>query len=234
MRPVIGITGNYQADNNSFCLRDYYVASIANAGGIAVILPSTTDEGLIEDYLGICQGLLFSGGGDLDPVYWGECPEQNIGEIDPLRDGFELSLARKAFLNHKAVLGICRGCQVLNVALGGSLIQDIKSWMSHGQKAPRDYPIHDIFIEQNSQLFGIMSSERIRVNSFHHQALKELGRGLSITAMSADGTVEAIESREHPFYLGVQWHPECLRDEFSARLFTALTAATQSTKFLAR
>ncbi|MDD3363987.1 MAG: gamma-glutamyl-gamma-aminobutyrate hydrolase family protein [Syntrophomonas sp.] len=227
MRPVIGITGNYQAENNSFCLKDYYVTSISDAGGIAVILPCTADGGLIEDYLSICQGLLFSGGGDLDPVYWGEFPEQDLGEIEPLRDGFELSLARKAFLSHKAVLGICRGCQVLNVAMGGSLVQDINGLMSHGQKAPRSYPIHDIFIEQNSQLHSIMSSERIRVNSFHHQAVKELGRGLSITAMAADGTVEAIESREHPFYVGVQWHPECLRDEFSACLFAALTAASQ-------
>lgn len=227
MRPVIGITGNYQAENNSFCLKDYYVSSISDAGGIAVILPSTGDEELIEDYLSICQGLLLSGGGDLDPLYWSECPEQQLGEIDPLRDGFELSLARKTFRSHQAVLGICRGCQVLNVAMGGSLVQDINGLMSHGQKAPRTHPIHDIFIEQNSQLYRIMRSERIRVNSFHHQAVKELGRGLSITALAADGTVEAIESREHPFYLGVQWHPECLRDEFSAHLFAALTAAAQ-------
>lgn len=227
MRPVIGITGNYYAENNSFCLKDYYVASIADAGGIAVILPPTADGELMEDYLSICQGLLFSGGGDLDPVYWGECLEQDSGEIEPLRDGFELSLARKAFLSKKVVLGICRGCQVLNVAMGGSLVQDVKGLMSHWQKAPRAYPIHDIFIEPNSQLYCIMSSERIRVNSFHHQAVKELGRGLSIAAMAADGTVEAIESREHTFYMGVQWHPECLRDEFSAHLFTALTAAAQ-------
>jgi putative glutamine amidotransferase len=225
MRPVIGITGNYMVDNNSFSLKDYYVDSISNAGGIAVILPHTDDEGFIEEYLAICQGLLFSGGGDLDPVYWEECPEQGLGEIDPLRDSFELSLARKAFISQKAVLGICRGCQVLNVARGGSLIQDINTSMSHGQKAPRAYPFHDIFIEQNSQLHSIMSSERIRVNSFHHQAIKEPGQGLSITAMAADGTVEAIEGREHPFYLGVQWHPECIRDEFSARLFAALTEA---------
>ena len=228
MRPVIGITGNFNAENSTFCLKDYYVASIADAGGIAVILPCSRDEKLIAEYLEICQGLLFSGGGDLDPVYWGECPEQDLGSIEPLRDGFELSMARQGFLSHKAILGICRGCQVLNVARGGSLWQDIDSLMSHDQKAPRAYPIHDIFIEPNSQLHSIIGSERIRVNSFHHQAVKAVGRNMTITAMAADGTVEAIESREHPYFLGVQWHPECLTDEYSARLFASFTVAGQS------
>ncbi len=225
MRPIIGITGNFQAENNSFSLKDYYVASIVDAGGIPVILPSTRDEKLTAEYLDICQGFLFSGGGDLDPVYWGDFPDPNLGTIEPLRDWFELSLARQGFRSHKAVLGICRGCQVLNVARGGSLWQDINSLMNHDQKAPRAYSIHDIFIEPNSQLHSITGSERIRVNSFHHQAVKEAGQSLIVTAMAVDGTVEAIESREHPYYLGVQWHPECLTDEYSARLFTSLTVA---------
>jgi putative glutamine amidotransferase len=225
MKPVIGITANFQMENNSFWLKDYYTESIINAGGIAVILPSTDDEVLLTEYLDLCQGFLFSGGGDLDPAYWGELTSHESGEILPQRDRFELCLARKGFVTQKACLGICRGCQVLNVALGGSLLQDIKSSMSHNQKAPRDYAIHDIFIELNSQLHRMINNEMIRVNSFHHQAISKLGRSLTIAAMAADGTAEAIESCEHPFYLGVQWHPECLTDEYSARLFKSLTAA---------
>jgi len=227
MKPVIGITGNYQLENNCFLYKDFYISSITDAGGIAVLLPATMDEGLIEDYLCICQGFIFSGGGDLDPVYWGELPHPECGEIDPLRDRFELSLARKALVFPKAVLGICRGCQILNVAAGGSLVQDITSPMSHTQKAPRNHSFHDIFIEKDSRLGIIVGDEHIRVNSFHHQAVRQPGRGLHITALADDGTVEAVESLEYPFYIGVQWHPECLVDEYSARLFAALTAAAQ-------
>jgi len=225
MKPIIGITGNYQPENNAFLFKDFYVSAITAAGGIAILLPSTMDEGLIEDYLRICQGFVFSGGGDLDPVYWGEYPEQLCGEIDPLRDWFELSLARQACMLSKAVLGICRGCQILNVAAGGGLVQDITSPMSHNQKAPRNHPFHDIFIEKNSRLGIIIGDEHIRVNSFHHQAAKQPGRGLYVSALAGDGTVEAIESRDYPFYIGVQWHPECLEDDNSARLFAAMTAA---------
>jgi len=227
MKPVIGITGSYQPENNSFLFKDFYVSSIIDAGGLPVLLPATKDEELIADYLRICHGLVFSGGGDLDPVYWGEFPQPRCGEIDPQRDWFELNLAHQACLFPKAVLGICRGCQILNVAAGGTLWQDISSPMSHSQKAPRNHPFHDIFIEKDSRLGNIVGEEHIRVNSFHHQAVKRPGRGLHITALAEDGTVEAIESGEYPFYIGVQWHPECLEDENSARLFAALTAAAQ-------
>lgn len=225
MKPIIGITGSCQPENHTFVYKDYYVSAITDAGGVAVLLPATMDEGLIEDYLGICQGFVFSGGGDLDPVYWGEYPQTRCGEIDPVRDRFEIGLARKAMALPKAVLGICRGCQILNVAAGGSLEQDIISWMGHTQKAPRNHPFHDIFIEKGSRLGAIIGDEHIRVNSFHHQAVKRPGHGMHITALANDGTAEGIESSEYPFYIGVQWHPECLGDESSARLFTALTAA---------
>jgi len=225
MKPIIGITGSYLPENNVFLYKDYYVSAITDAGGIAILLPSAMDEGLIADYLGICQGFVFSGGGDLDPYYWGEIPQQGCGEIDPLRDRFEVSLAQKALVFPKAVLGICRGCQILNVATGGTLVQDIISPMGHTQKAPRNHPFHDIFIEKDSRLKAIIGDEHIRVNSFHHQAVKQPGRGMHLNALAHDGTVEGIESREYPFYIGVQWHPECLGDVNSARLFAALTAA---------
>jgi len=230
MRPFIGITGNYSLEKHCFYLQEYYVSSIKRTGGAAVILPPTMNEDLIEDYLRLCQGLLISGGGDLDPSYWGELPDSRTGEINPLRDGFELSIARKAFLYRKALLGICRGCQVMNVAAGGSLVQDIPGPMSHMQKAPRAHPFHDIFIASGSRLHKIMGKKIIRVNSFHHQAVRQEGDGMIIAAMSAEGTIEAIESREHPFYIGVQWHPECLQNRLSLRLFAALNKAAQTVK----
>lgn len=227
MKPVIGITGSYQPENNVFLHKDFFVAAITKAGGLAVLLPSTMDEKLIQEYFNICQGFVFSGGGDMDPVYWGEFPQPGCGEIDPVRDRFEFSLAEKALAFPKAILGICRGCQILNAAAGGSLVQDVHSRMSHVQKAPRSHSFHDIFIEKESRLRKILGDDHIRVNSFHHQAVKEPGQGLYITALAGDGTVEAIESTQHPFYIGVQWHPECMRDEHSARLFKALTVTAR-------
>lgn len=224
MKPIIGITGNCQRENNTMVYKDFYVNAINQAGGIAVLLPTTRDESMVADYLGICQGLLFSGGGDFDPVWWNESTFPVSGEINPLRDHFEMILAKKALAAGKPVLGICRGCQLLNIAAGGSLWQDIPSLLSHDQKAPRDYAFHDILIESGSQLHQIMHDDKIRVNSFHHQAVKQTGPGLFTTAMAPDGTVEAIESRAHSFLIGVQWHPECMTDIYSARLFRALIA----------
>jgi len=230
VKPVIGITGNFNEAEKEYCLRDYYVLSIHKAGGTAIILPPVEEEGIINDYTGICDGFIFSGGGDIDPHYWGELPEKTLGDINPLRDYFELMLAQKAFKHHLPALGICRGCQILNVAKGGSLIQDIHSRMSHQQKAPRSYPFHAIVIKKDTILEGIVKNKSIRVNSFHHQAVKKTGPGMRISACAPDDTIEAIESTEHPFFLGVQWHPECLPDKFSLYLFEALVEAARHSK----
>lgn len=225
MQPIVGITGSNRSGEHSLLFKDYYVRAVQRAGGLAVLLPPTTEESLLNGYIELCQGLLFTGGGDFDPVYWGEEAGPESAEIDPRRDKFELSLAIKAMQRRRPVLGICRGCQLLNVAAGGSLWQDVQSTITHAQKAPRYYPIHAIFIEPGSRLADIMKSTEIRVNSFHHQAVKGLGPGFYITAMAGDGTIEAIESRESYFCIGVQWHPECMRDIYSARLFEAFIAS---------
>lgn len=223
LRPVIGISANYYETENEYALRKTYVQMIEEAGGIPVILPPGRNEEVGAAHLRLCSGLVLSGGGDLDPFYWGELPGPHNGEINPLRDTFEIELARQALTQDIPVLGICRGCQVLNVAAGGSLIQHLDSpGLSHQQKAPRNYPIHAILIERNSLLMGIVGQEQIRVNSFHHQAIRKPGTGLWVTACAPDGTVEAVESRQNRFALGVQWHPECLEDRYSALLFTAL------------
>lgn len=227
MRPVIGVTGNYDGEENSFWVRSYYVKSLLAAGATALILPPTEEVDVIIDYLQICRGFLFTGGGDIDPIHWGDMARPGLGQINPLRDTFELELARQALIADVPVLGICRGCQVLNVAAGGSLLQDVQSDLVHDQNAPRDYPIHAVVVTKDSLLHQVLNSREIRVNSFHHQAVKNPGRGLKISAWAPDGVIEAVESTERRWVLGVQWHPECMNDEFSRRLFKALVKASR-------
>lgn len=225
MRPIIGITGNFVESENYVGLRKYYVDAVFKAGGLGVILPPVTDEVTVNSYINMCHGFVFSGGGDIDPYYWGEAATITLGEINPLRDSFEIMLAVKVLGGIKPALGICRGCQVLNVAAGGSIVQDISSLLAHEQNAPRNYPFHDILIEKESVLYKILGAEKIRVNSFHHQAINRPGNNIGVTARAPDGTVEAIESLKHPFVLGVQWHPECMEDKYSFYLFRALVNA---------
>lgn len=222
MKAVIGITANYDLEEKTFLLREFYVNSVIQAGGLPLILPATSQGELADEYFNLCNGLLFTGGGDLDPAYFGQAPSARLGTVNPRRDEFEISLARKALACGKAALGICRGCQIMNAAAGGSLIQHIESNLCHDQKAPRDYPIHDIFIANDSQLFRILGSEKIKVNSFHHQAVDQAGEGISLSAYAQDGIAEAIEFKGDSFYLGVQWHPECMTDFSARRLFAAL------------
>ncbi len=225
MRPIIGITCSKNHQDSSYCLREYYIASVQQGGGMPVILPPSDEETTIAEYLRFCRGIILSGGGDVDPVYWGELPGPELGEIDPQRDKFELQLAGLIIENDIPTLGICRGCQVINVACGGSLIGDLKTGLSHRQNAPRDYPFHDIVVEKASLLQEVVSATHLRVNSFHHQAVRVPGKGLRISAWAADGTVEAIEGIGKPWLLGVQWHPESMTDEFSSKLFSSLVAA---------
>lgn len=230
MKPLIGICANYDGSENSYGLKEAYVRSLQTAGGVVVILPPGEDEGLMDEYIACCHGFIFPGGGDIDPCYWGELPQPELGEINPLRDSFEIGLARKLLVSEIPLLGICRGCQLLNIAAGGSLIQDLQSPMSHQQKAPREYPFHDIFIKNDSRLAAILHSTQIKVNSFHHQAVRSPGTGMQISARASDGIVEAIEGEGPSFVLGVQWHPECLLDENSGQLFKALVEAAYISK----
>ena len=232
MRPLIGICSNYSLETEEYCLREYYVESLLRAGGSVILLPPINNEEIIEQYLKLCHGVVFPGGGDIDPYYWGEVPSWELGEINPRRDDFEIKLARKVIARKLPALGICRGCQVLNVAAGGTLLQDIDTPMAHQQKGPRNYPFHDIVIKLDTLLFRILNTNEIRVNSFHHQAVEHPGAGMGISAIAPDGIIEAIESRETPFILGVQWHPECMTDKSSEQLFTALVRAAKDNAIL--
>lgn len=227
MRPVIGIICGWNDDEQLYQLKSAYVRSIEKAGGIPILLPYL-EEGSFTRLADLCEGLLFSGGGDIDPVHWGAEAAPETRKIDPARDLFEIQLAGFAFNSGIPSLGICRGCQLLNAAAGGSLIQHIESSICHEQNAPRHHPIHDILVKEDSLLGKTVRSTALRVNSFHHQAVGEIAPGLLVSARSADGIIEGIESRAHPFWLGVQWHPECMRDDSSKRLFAGLIKASSS------
>lgn len=224
MKAVIGISTNFDRQSSLYTLKDFYIQAFCNLPAIPVLLPAVETEA-VEDWLHICQGLIFSGGGDIDPHYWGEYPQINLGNIEPCRDHFEIALAQASLHHQIPVLGICRGCQVMNVAAGGSIWQHLESDLEHQQKAPYAYGYHQVDIKDGCRLHSITEKSNMRVNSFHHQAVHRLGEGLSSTAWAEDGTVEAIEHEYHPFWIGVQWHPECMTDACSFRLFQSLVQA---------
>lgn len=232
-RPIIGITPGLLRDKNKLCLGQGYVNGVNKAGGMAVILPLVAGDDIVDRIMEAVDGILFSGGPDIDARYFGEENLKYGGEISPERDSFELLLAKKAIEQRKPVLGICRGMQLLNVALGGTLHQDIYIGYSpgevlkHWQEAPEWYPVHDVRISEGSRLNSIYSSVTLGVNSFHHQAVNKPGSGLSIAAKSSDGIIEAVEGLDDQFITAVQWHPELMWQEnpLHLRLFEAFVSA---------
>lgn len=233
MQPLIGITCSFDDRDGRFFLARAYIDSVAEAGGIPLILPGTDKIKKLDSYLKVISGVLLAGGGDLDPSYFDEEPHPALGEITPERDRFEIMLANAAMEKKMPILGICRGIQVLNVACGGNLIQhipaEIKKPLKHSQSAPRAHPTHNITIDKDSQLADIFGVSALRVNSFHHQSVKEPAEGFRVSAMSSDGVIEALEALEYPFVIGVQWHPECMtvNDSKSRQLFKAFVEATR-------
>ena len=210
--PVIGITGNFSDGNLS--LAPGYYASILKAGCIPFIIPPFDDDNILINTLDNIDGLLLTGGGDINPLFLKEEPVKELHSINPYRDRQELLLARLAANRQIPVLGICRGIQVMNAALGGSLYQDIYSQeegklIKHSQDLDRAYASHTVRIEEDSLLAKIMGQTTLPVNSFHHQAVKEPAPGFRVSARATDGIIEAIESKEYKSMLGVQWHPEC-------------------------
>ena len=216
MKPVIGITPSHDNDLSGFYLKEKYTEAVQRAGGIPLLLPLITEDETIERYLDIIDGLLLSGGIDPDPLIWDEEPLPGMGQIDPGRDKFEIEILQRCYEQDIAVFGICRGFQVMNIAFGGSLIQDLasskKEHLKHSQDAPRWYPTHFVELEKNTEISTIFSKKKIKVNSFHHQALvqENLADGFRATARSSDGIIEAIVRKDSSFMVGVQWHPECM------------------------
>jgi len=230
--PLIGITCG--EDELNFYVRNFYVKVIEAVGGSPVLIPSVRRNCIREKYLKQLDGIILSGGVDVNPIVFGEEPIPGMGEITPARDEFELALTRDFFTSGKPILAVCRGCQVLNLSLGGSIYQDINSQIvetiKHNQQAPRDCPTHSIKIFPGTKLNRILTQNQLWVNSFHHQAVKSPAPGLLASASAPDGVVEAVEAEEHPFAIGVQWHPECnwQQDLGSFRLFQAFIQACQT------
>ena len=235
-RPVIGITSSLLVETASHgtftrhSLTVDYSDAIHAAGGVPIILPFNVE--LASEMFELVDGIIVSGGADLDPARFGDTEvHPQTYDIIPERDEAELALARMAIERDKPLLGICRGIQVMNVALGGTLYQDIASQFSdsvaHRQQTraiPAAEPGHTVTVAQGSLLERIFGSGLISVNSFHHQAVKEIAPELAPTGWSDDGTIEAIEHPDARFALGVQWHPELMFKRSSQQLapFTAL------------
>ena len=215
-KPVIGVMPQYSGEDNRIMIVPDFFHSVQQAGGVPVLLPLFSPCVEVEEILNRFDGFLFPGGPDINPLLFGEETIAECGNIITERDRFELGLLPKILRSGKPVLGICRGIQVMNVALGGTLIQDIKTQaeraveIGHYQKAGDTVLTHSVKVEKNTLLYDIVGKERLTVNSFHHQALKVPGEGLTINASAPDGIIEAVSLAQHPFFLGVQWHPEHL------------------------
>jgi putative glutamine amidotransferase len=238
MQSRIGITSWHRGDRDGLerweAIRDNYTGAILAAGGLPLILPIPGDEpGLIAGYLDVVDGLLFTGGEDVAPAYYGEAADARCQEPDRERDLFEIHLARAALEQETPVLGICRGLQLLNVAAGGTLYQDVAcrpgTLAHHSAKTEnRQNLIHHVRIHPGTRLHAIMGVTESQVTSTHHQFVKDLAPRLQATAEAAeDGIVEAIERSDHPFLVAVQWHPERMYRKHPEHLalFQALVSA---------
>jgi putative glutamine amidotransferase len=189
-----------------------YIESVVRAGGAPVILPPLADREALASLVEAADGVLFTGGGDVCSLAYGEEPHVSSKLQDPLRDETELEAARLAMERELPILGICRGSQILNVALGGTLIQDVPSQvpgaLKHYSEGLDTVLLHTIEIEPDSLLAGVLGTTQMAVNSWHHQAVNEVGRGLRVNCRARDGVIEGVESAEGRPLLGVQFHPE--------------------------
>lgn len=234
MRPIIGVTMSFQESasgqgSDYFALYQRYVAAVERAGGVAVGLPAQPQA--VAGVLPILDGLLLSGGGDVAPDLFGQDRHPKTRLIDRTRDDFELALVREWVGADRPLLAICRGIQVLNVALGGSLIQDIADQVSHPlvhQKSEGEAR-HLVRLQPASRLANLLGDDELEVNSYHHQAVQDLAPELQAVAWAADGVVEGVERPGAPFVVGVQWHPELMfKDEArQLQLFIGLVKAAE-------
>jgi putative glutamine amidotransferase len=223
--PIIGITttqGKNADDHPIVFLMQSYARAVMQAGGVPVLIPSMLAEEGWDALYSRLDGILFSGGGDIALEYSPGDPHPRIDGVDLLRDSVELNMLRTAASDNKPFLGICRGCQVMNVALGGTLYTHIPDQFHNA--LDHDYPgnrrtvlVHEVRIEEGTRLAEVFEEPLLKVNSLHHQGLKDIASGIRIAGYALDGLVEAIELPDHPFGMAVQWHPEWLTDQPSTR-----------------
>ena len=210
MKPRIGVITRYNDKDRKYLSNSSYVQAVADNGGIAVQLP-LVDIDDVERLMECVDGLLLTGGPDVSTLLYGEEPCVKMGAACQHNDLMEMALMRAAMAEGKPVLGICRGIQVINETLGGTLYQDIPSQLPaaemHHQSSARDEVTHSVSVTPGTYAYKVFGAEKIYVNTFHHQAIKDLGEGLTITARAKDGIVEAVENADGSVF-GVQWHPE--------------------------
>lgn len=225
MPPVIGITTNQSTNANgqpTIMLMQSYVNAVMQAGGVPVLIPSLIAEAGWDVVYSRLDGILFSGGGDIALEYSPGEPHPRIDGVDRARDSVELKMVQAAALDGKPFLSICRGCQVMNVALGGTLYTHIPDQLPGA--LDHDYPgnmrtvlVHEVKLEEGTRIAEVHGEPILKVNSLHHQGLKDIASSLRVAGYAPDGLVEAIELPDHPFGLGVQWHPEWLTDQEPTR-----------------
>ena len=233
-QPVIGLTldseppGGYSKTHPWYALRENYCTAVVEAGGLPILLPHEPDQ--VGAYLDLVAGLIVTGGAfDVDPSLFGAASRHQSVTTKDRRTQFELAVTKGAVEADKPVLGICGGQQLLNVALGGTLIQhipdEVENALAHEQPNPRTEPGHRVLIERGTLLHQITQADSLDVNSAHHQAVKDVAPGIVIDARAPDGVIEGIEDPHRRFCIGVQWHPEYAISVGDKRLFAAFIAA---------
>ena len=230
-KPIIGVTPLWDEEKNSYWMLPGYLEGLEEAGAIPIILPLAADGADIAQLADLCDGFLFTGGQDVAPQLYGEAMKPTCGELCPARDTLEQELLNRALEQDKPILGICRGLQILNVTLGGTLYQDLPtehpSEIEHSMKPPYDQAAHTVRILPDTPLAALLQKQELGVNSCHHQAIRSLAPSLVEMARSTDDLIEAMYLPGKTFVWGVQWHPELSfrTDEDSRKMFMALVTA---------
>lgn len=231
-KPVIGIMPLIDTQKESYWMLPGYMDGLRQAGALPLMLPLTSDETELQQIVDICDGFLFTGGQDVSPSLYHAPLSEQCGECCPARDKMEAGLFQIAYEKDKPILGICRGIQIINVLLGGTLYQDLPtehpSETQHHQSPPYDLPCHRVSIKTDSALYELLQKDSLLVNSYHHQAIKELSPHLTAMAYSPDGLVEAVSAPDKKFLWALQWHPEFsyLSDENSRTIFKQFVEKT--------
>ena len=230
--PIIGVMPLWDDEKNSMWMLPGYFEGISQAGGVPIMLPLSVDKDGLDQLIEMCDGFLFSGGHDVSPEIYNEKPLDNLVSSCIRRDEMEAYILKKAIEIDKPIFGICRGIQFINAALGGSLYQDLptqhKSEVEHHQTPPYDIPVHKVKIVKDSPLYNCLNTELLEVNSYHHQAVREVAPVLKTMALSEDGLVEALYKPDNKFLWAVQWHPEFSykTDEKSRMIFKKFVDAS--------
>ncbi len=232
-KPVVGILPLWDDEKESIWMLPGYMDGLMQAGAIPMILPFTEDEQDLKQVTDLCDGFLFTGGHDVSPCLYGEAPMEGLVSACEKRDALEAGILKMAMRADKPVLGICRGIQLINVMLGGTLYQDLPSQhpseTNHHGRAPYDQPVLNVKIIKESPLYDCLKTETLPVNSYHHQAIKRIADGLDVMAVAADGIVEAVCKPDQRFLWAVQWHPEFAyrTDMNSRKIFSVFVRAME-------